>query len=478
MITPTLRSCVLLCVAMLPTSAQRITVNPAKMPRLGTVDERFQSYNVEMVEVTGGRFWKPYAAAGSSAVGGGGSMGTADGAASAGGEGATGGGETGGGTTGAAIPLSVRCESRSMRLRPIPDPRTLPPPNMLVYHVSTAYYHARTSTMLNLATVPGAGLPDLRIERPLPVGLQAYQTLRHAVVTLQLRPGQPLSEQGVAQQLKISRTPVREAFGKLADAGLFEVLPQRGTFVRRISAKAVKDARFANADAQGDLNASWSTGPGEGFGHGGRLPGQFELNGRIVKGEAVQVPRYLPLHLAGTRGYLGRAIRGGTVRDASFRVKGDLFDFPYNAARSAKEGEFRIAGRVEGATFDYVPSEPAVNDKPAWTSPWPAFTQVAGELVIDRTVLEIRDARAQLGGVSLSQVNGGFRSLIDKPVLALDGVARGPLADMLRFVNATPVGQWTGGALARASATGNANCRHNKNSCHAAAVCSTALVAW
>jgi hypothetical protein len=30
------------------------------MARIGTVDERFQSYNVEMVEVTGGRFWKPY----------------------------------------------------------------------------------------------------------------------------------------------------------------------------------------------------------------------------------------------------------------------------------------------------------------------------------------------------------------------------------------------------------------------------------
>jgi hypothetical protein len=30
------------------------------MPRIGTVDERFQSYNAEMVEVTGGRFWKPY----------------------------------------------------------------------------------------------------------------------------------------------------------------------------------------------------------------------------------------------------------------------------------------------------------------------------------------------------------------------------------------------------------------------------------
>jgi heparanase len=32
----------------------------ANMPRIGTVDERFQSYNIEMVEVIGGRFWKPY----------------------------------------------------------------------------------------------------------------------------------------------------------------------------------------------------------------------------------------------------------------------------------------------------------------------------------------------------------------------------------------------------------------------------------
>jgi hypothetical protein len=40
--------------------AQSANLDPATMPRLGSVDERFQSYNVEMVEVTGGRFWKPY----------------------------------------------------------------------------------------------------------------------------------------------------------------------------------------------------------------------------------------------------------------------------------------------------------------------------------------------------------------------------------------------------------------------------------
>ena len=29
-------------------------------PRVGTVDARFQSYNIEMIEITGGKFWKPY----------------------------------------------------------------------------------------------------------------------------------------------------------------------------------------------------------------------------------------------------------------------------------------------------------------------------------------------------------------------------------------------------------------------------------
>src|SRR5438309_9826648 len=45
--------------------AEELSITPASMPRLGTVDERFQSYNVEMIEVTGGRFWKPYRASAS-----------------------------------------------------------------------------------------------------------------------------------------------------------------------------------------------------------------------------------------------------------------------------------------------------------------------------------------------------------------------------------------------------------------------------
>jgi len=43
-----------------PLGAEPVKLDPARMRRVGQVDARFQSYNVEMVEVTGGRFWAPY----------------------------------------------------------------------------------------------------------------------------------------------------------------------------------------------------------------------------------------------------------------------------------------------------------------------------------------------------------------------------------------------------------------------------------
>src|ERR1700724_1272964 len=64
-----IRPCICLAVVLCITSvlflsmqliAQVVSLDPAKMPSIGTVDERFQSYNIEMVEVIGGRFWKPY----------------------------------------------------------------------------------------------------------------------------------------------------------------------------------------------------------------------------------------------------------------------------------------------------------------------------------------------------------------------------------------------------------------------------------
>jgi hypothetical protein len=43
-----------------PDAASSIALKPATMARIGTITDRYQSYNVEMLEVTGGRFWRPY----------------------------------------------------------------------------------------------------------------------------------------------------------------------------------------------------------------------------------------------------------------------------------------------------------------------------------------------------------------------------------------------------------------------------------
>lgn len=77
-----------------------------------------------------------------------------------------------------------------------------------------------------------------------PVNQQIYRFLRQDIVTCAIPPGSLLSEKEVSSRFSVSRQPVREAFIKLAEAGLVQVLPQRGTFVRKISAKRVADGRF------------------------------------------------------------------------------------------------------------------------------------------------------------------------------------------------------------------------------------------
>ena len=73
---------------------------------------------------------------------------------------------------------------------------------------------------------------------------QIADHLRQAIVEMRLRPGQALSEKDIATRFGVSRQPVREAFIKLAEAGLVQILPSRGTFVVKISVREVLNARF------------------------------------------------------------------------------------------------------------------------------------------------------------------------------------------------------------------------------------------
>ncbi|RDJ22940.1 GntR family transcriptional regulator [Bosea caraganae] len=77
-----------------------------------------------------------------------------------------------------------------------------------------------------------------------PIAPQLVQVLRQAIIAVELRPGEALSEKEIAGRFGVSRQPVREAFIKLAEAGLVQVLPSRGTYVMKISMRAVANARF------------------------------------------------------------------------------------------------------------------------------------------------------------------------------------------------------------------------------------------
>src|SRR3712207_2701750 len=77
-----------------------------------------------------------------------------------------------------------------------------------------------------------------------PMARQVTRSLRQAIVTMRLAPGEMLSEQDLAGRFGVSRSPVREALIKLSEAGLVRVMPQRGTQVVKISRRGVEDARF------------------------------------------------------------------------------------------------------------------------------------------------------------------------------------------------------------------------------------------
>ncbi|WP_029192420.1 GntR family transcriptional regulator [Paenibacillus harenae] len=71
-----------------------------------------------------------------------------------------------------------------------------------------------------------------------------YAQLKEQILKLELAPGTPLSENETSVLFKVSRTPVRESFMRLAQEGLVQVLPQRGTFVSLIDTVLVEEARF------------------------------------------------------------------------------------------------------------------------------------------------------------------------------------------------------------------------------------------
>ncbi len=82
---------------------------------------------------------------------------------------------------------------------------------------------------------------QLQMNEYLPLRDVVFQTLRQAILRGKLQPGERLMEIHLAQQLGVSRTPVREAIRMLEQEGLVIMIPRKGAIVAEITKSDLED---------------------------------------------------------------------------------------------------------------------------------------------------------------------------------------------------------------------------------------------
>ncbi|MCH5343514.1 MAG: GntR family transcriptional regulator [Acetatifactor sp.] len=82
---------------------------------------------------------------------------------------------------------------------------------------------------------------QVKMDEFLPLRDVVFNTLRQAILTGELKPGERLMEIHLADRLGVSRTPIREAIRKLELEGLVTMIPRRGAEVAQITEKSMID---------------------------------------------------------------------------------------------------------------------------------------------------------------------------------------------------------------------------------------------
>lgn len=101
-----------------------------------------------------------------------------------------------------------------------------------------------------LLTLPAA--PSVARARPFESD-RVHAWLRQGILEVSLVPGTALAEADIAARFGTSRTPVREALLRLADEGLVDIRPQRGTYVSRMNPQRMEEALFVREAVEGAL---------------------------------------------------------------------------------------------------------------------------------------------------------------------------------------------------------------------------------
>ncbi|ADI00902.1 MAG TPA: GntR family transcriptional regulator [Syntrophothermus lipocalidus] len=89
--------------------------------------------------------------------------------------------------------------------------------------------------------MPESRLIPVKLDTYKPLREVVFETLREAIINGTLKPGERMMEIQLAEQLGVSRTPVREAIRKLELEGFVVMIPRKGAYVAGISLKDIAD---------------------------------------------------------------------------------------------------------------------------------------------------------------------------------------------------------------------------------------------
>ncbi len=212
----------------------------------------------------------------------------------------------------------------------------------------------------------------------------------------------------------------------------------------------IKKSHIATPDITIDLDMDWKTAEGD-----SRFPGVLSLNASVDQLKVNRVHRFLPTTLSpGLRKYIVGSFQGGDLNKVQIRLRGNLRDMPF---ADPALGEFLVTAKLARVQFAYVPPPvPALPDQ----LPWPALTEMNGELVLDRQSLKITGATQLVGAphVLWRDVNIQIPSFA-APVVLVHGQAAGPMQEILDMVSNSALNKLTGGALKTSRANGNGRYR-------------------
>jgi uncharacterized protein YhdP len=135
-------------------------------------------------------------------------------------------------------------------------------------------------------------------------------------------------------------------------------------------------------------------------------------------------------------------LEAGTLEGIDAVWRGDIRDFPYRPKSQDGPGEFSLAGKARDVLFKYAKD-------------WPAIHGIAGDFAFDRASLRLQAQRATAMEVALSGVDVRIDDLAHG-VVAIQGLAEGDAARMLRFVNASPLASALGDVTRPMNAKGPA----------------------